>query len=92
MTVTDTEIAERLKALPYDVPPDVRPHHITYMMTVADIDTPEKEEQFWATLMEATPDKQREFFTAARASRKSMQSLIWVFLFILAFVVLVMLR
>ncbi len=42
--------------------------------------------------MEATPDKQREFFTAARASRGSMQSLIWVFLFILAFVVLVMLR
>ncbi len=90
--MTDKEIAERLKKLPYDVPLDVRPHHITYMMAVADIDTPEKEEQFWGTLMEATPDKQREFFTAARASRGSMQSFIWVFLFILAFVVLMMLR
>ena len=41
--MTDNEIAEHLKKLPYDVPPDVRPHHITSMMAVSHIDTPEKE-------------------------------------------------
>ncbi len=30
--MTDNEIAEHLKKLPYDVPPDVRPHHITSMV------------------------------------------------------------
>ncbi len=90
--MTNNEIADRLKKLPYDVPLDIRPHHIAYMMSVSDIDTPEEEEQFWGTLMEATPDKQREFFTAARASREGIRWGAWVILFILAFVVLMILR
>ena len=88
----DAEIQKRLAALPYEVPPDVRPHHISYMMAVADIEGPEAEEQFWATLQEADADKQREFFTAARASRGSLQSFMWVLLFVLGFLILMFLR
>ena len=74
--MTEREIEERLKALPYEVPSDISPNAISTLMTVAETtttaETREVEEKFWQHLHQLSPEEQQEFFASARQTREQL--------------------
>ena len=74
--MTDKEIRERLKALPYEVPSDISPGAISVLMTAAEAETgadaKEVEEKFWQHLHQLSSEEQQEFFESARKTRESL--------------------
>ncbi len=74
--MTEREIEERLKALPYEVPSDISPNAISTLMTVAETTTTAEtravEEKFWEHLHQLSPEEQQEFFTSARQTREQL--------------------
>ena len=52
--MTEQEIAERLKALPYEVPADLPPSGVDVLMTAVDFKGM-TEEQFWEHLAQLSP-------------------------------------
>lgn len=76
--MTDKEITERLKTLPYEVPADISPGAISTMMAVGEFATgatpQEVEEKFWQKLEQASPEEREEFFTAARQTRNQLST------------------
>ena len=76
--MTEKEIQERLKALPYEVPSDISPNAISVLMTAAETTTTEEaqqvEEKFWQHLAQLSPKEQQEFFASARQTREQLSS------------------
>lgn len=72
--MTEKEIEERLQALPYDVPSDIRPSAVSILMTAARAEGSEAEEKFWEHLRHLSPSEQGEFFASARATREASKS------------------
>lgn len=74
--MTNKEIEERLKALPYEVPSDISPGAISVLMTAVEAETgtdaKEVEEKFWKHLHQLSPEEQEEFFESARKTRESL--------------------
>ena len=74
--MTEKEIAERLKALPYEVPTDISPGAISVIMAAAEYqtgaDAQQVEESFWEHLAQLSPEEQQEFFASARATRQQL--------------------
>ena len=72
--MTEKEITERLKALPYEVPADISPNAISALMTVAEAetgaDTRQVEEKFWEHLAQLSPEEQQEFFACKKVAFK----------------------
>ena len=64
--MTEQEIEERLKTLPYDVPSDIRPSAVSILMTAAGVVGQEAEEKFWENLRHLSLDDRENFFLAAR--------------------------
>ena len=60
--MTEKEIEERLQALPYDVPSDIRPSAVSILMTAAGAEGPEAEEKFWEHLRHLSPSEQGRVF------------------------------
>ena len=78
--MTDKEIEVRLKALPYKVPPDITPGHLSVMMAtmaLAGAEGEKAEEKFWEHLHTLGPREQGEFFATARSSRVASKQLAW---------------
>lgn len=78
--MTEDEIKKRLEALPYDIPEDIKAHHVESMLELMLVGSKEGESEegkkeaerkFWEHLMNASPDEQQEFFKRARAARSS---------------------
>ena len=74
--MTEKEITERLRALPYEVPSDISPGAVSTMMAAGEFAagaTPQEvEKKFWERLEQASPQEQQEFFAAARKTRESL--------------------
>lgn len=85
--MTEQEIAERLKALPYDVPTDVRPGYVSVMIDRVK-DQGITEEQFWEKLQNTDPEGQESFFAAAREAQSSGQSMVLIIVGMIGFGVL----
>lgn len=75
--MTEKEIEEHLKALPYDVPADIRPGHISATMAAMGVEGKEAEEIFWNNLHQLSPKEQGEFFATARSNLSASKSLAW---------------
>lgn len=72
--MTEKEIEERLKALPYEVPSDIRPSAISIMMTTMGAGGAEAEEKFWNHLYQLSPKEQGEFFASARTTGEASKT------------------
>lgn len=88
MEMTEQEVAERLKALPYDVPEDIKPAYIPPMMEMNGIEGKEAEEEFWEKLHLLSPEKQQEFFHAAREAQGAGKSMALIIVGMIGFAVL----
>ena len=86
--MTEQEVAERLKALPYDVPEDIKPAYIPPMMEMNGIEGKEAEEEFWEKLHLLSPEKQQEFFHAAREAQGAGKSMALIIVGMIGFAVL----
>ena len=73
---TTKEIAERLKALPYEVPADISPGAISTLRAAEEFAagaTPQEvEKQCWERFEQASPEEQQECFAAARQTRETL--------------------
>ena len=85
--MTEAEVAERLKALPYDIPDDIRPSYVSFVMDKTK-ETGVTEEEFWGKLQEASPADQEAFFAAVREASSSGQQIVWIILGMIGFGVL----
>ena len=76
--MTEQEITEHLKALPYEVPADLPTSGVDVLMTAVDFKGM-TEEQFWEHLAQLSPKEQQEFFESARQTREQLGKLgIWI--------------
>ena len=69
--MTEQEITERLKALPYEVPADISPRAVSTMMAAVG-DTQQAEEKFWEHVAQLFPEERQGFFAAARQTQQMM--------------------